>query len=105
MLAEYNASSLAAIVVLTDGVTTDGESLTHASDAARDQGVPLFFVGIGDANEMHNLRLHDLQAVDSVYVNDHIIFELTLTAPAILARPCRSRSRKRARTRSWTSRT
>ena len=41
--------------------------------------MPLFFVGIGDANDVRNLRLHDLQAVDSVYVNDRIFFELTLT--------------------------
>ncbi|HVS36477.1 MAG TPA: VWA domain-containing protein, partial [Gemmataceae bacterium] len=78
VLAEYNASSLAGVVVLTDGVSTEGENLDHVADAARDQGVPLFFVGIGDANEMHNLRLHDLQAVDSVYVNDHIVFDLML---------------------------
>ncbi len=79
VLAEYNAASLAAVVVLTDGVTTEGESLDHASDFAKDQGVPLFFVGVGDANDVRNLRLHDLQAVDSVYVNDRILFELTLT--------------------------
>ena len=79
VLAEYNAASLAAVVVFTDGVTTEGESLDHASDFAKDQGVPLFFVGVGDANDVRNLRLHDLQAVDSVYVNDRILFELTLT--------------------------
>jgi hypothetical protein len=79
VLGEYNASSLAAVVVLTDGVTTEGETLDQASEYAKDQGVPLFFVGIGDANEQHNLRLHDLQAVDSVYVNDRIFFELTLS--------------------------
>ena len=79
VLAEYNAASLAAVVVFTDGVTTEGESLDHAADFAKDQGVPLFFVGLGDANDVRNLRLHDLQAVDSVYVNDHISFELTLS--------------------------
>ncbi len=75
---EYNASSLAAVVVLTDGVTTEGESLDHAAEYAKDQGVPLFFVGLGDANDVRNIRLHDLQAVDSVYVNDRILFELSL---------------------------
>ena len=28
---------------------------------------------------MRNIRLHDLQAADSVFVNDRILFELTLT--------------------------
>jgi von Willebrand factor type A domain/Aerotolerance regulator N-terminal len=79
VLGEYNASSLAAVVVLTDGVTTEGENLEQASEYAKDQGVPLFFVGLGDANDVRNIQLHDLQAVDSVYVNDHLYFELTLT--------------------------
>src|SRR5205823_4896306 len=79
VLGEYNAASLAAVVVLTDGVTTEGETLDQASEYAKDQGVPLFFVGVGDANEQHNLRLHDLQAVDSVYVNDRIFFELNVS--------------------------
>ena len=90
VLAEYNASSLAAVVVLTDGVTTEGESLDHAADFAKDQGVPLFFVGLGDANDVRNIRLHDLQAVDSVYVNDRILFELSLNG-AGLPRPDRAR--------------
>ena len=79
VLGEYNAASLAAVVVLTDGVTTEGENLEKASEYAKDQGVPLFFVGLGDANDVRNLRLHDLQTVDSVYVNDRVFFELTLT--------------------------
>ena len=79
VLDEYSASSLAAVVILTDGVTTEGEDLVQASEYAKDQGVPLFFVGVGDANDVRNLCLHDLQAVDSVYVNDRIFFELTLT--------------------------
>ena len=41
--------------------------------------MPLFFVGLGDAHDVRDLHLHDLQAEDSVYVNDRIIFELTLT--------------------------
>ena len=79
VLGEYNASSLAAVVILTDGVTTEGETLEQAAGYAKDQGVPLFFVGVGDANDVPTLRLHDLQAVDSVFVNDRIFFELTLT--------------------------
>jgi von Willebrand factor type A domain/Aerotolerance regulator N-terminal len=79
VLGEYNASSLAAVVILTDGVTTEGETLEQAAGYAKEQGVPLFFVGVGDANDVRNLRLHDLQVVDSVFVNDRIFFELTLT--------------------------
>ena len=45
------------------------------ADYAAQKGVPLFLVGIGDDHEVRDLRLHDLQVEDNVYVNDHVIFE------------------------------
>src|SRR5262249_48207975 len=50
------------------------------SEYARQVGVPLYFVGIGDAHDVRDLYLHDLQADDSVFVNDRIIFKLKVTA-------------------------
>jgi hypothetical protein len=79
VLNDFRGSSLAAVVMLTDGVTTEGEDLVKASRYAAQVGVPLFFVGIGDAHEVRDLRLHDLQVEDSVYVNDTIVFEVRLT--------------------------
>ena len=80
VLAEYGAVPPAAVVVLTDGVTTEGESLDHAADYARSQGVPLFFVGVGDPNEARNIRLHNLKAAEVSYVNDTLVFDLKLKA-------------------------
>src|SRR5207253_21579 len=77
----FRGSSLAAIVMLTDGVTTEGEDLVKVSKYASQMGVPLFFVGIGDDNERRDVYLHDLQVEDSVYVHDRVVFELWLTAP------------------------
>lgn len=79
VLNDFRGSSLSAIVMLTDGVTTEGEDVVKASRYAAQVGVPLFFVGLGDAHEARDLRLHDLQVEDSVYVNDRIVFELRLT--------------------------
>jgi hypothetical protein len=79
VLNDFRGSSLAAVVMLTDGVTTEGEDLVKASRYAAQVGVPLFFVGIGDAHEVRDLKLHDLQVEDSVYVNDTIVFEVRLT--------------------------
>src|SRR5262249_54628451 len=62
-----------------DGVTTEGEDLLKASRYARQVGVPLFFVGLGDAHEVRDLQLHDLQVEDTVYVNDRVVFEARLT--------------------------
>jgi hypothetical protein len=79
VLNDFRGSSLAAVVMLTDGVTTEGEDLAHAARHAAQLGVPLFFIGLGDSHEARDLRLHDLQAEDAVYVNDRIVFELRLT--------------------------
>ena len=37
-----------AILVLTDGRTTDGPRLSEAADFARKEDVPLFTIGLGD---------------------------------------------------------
>ena len=42
--------------------------------------MPLFFIGMGDAHEARDLKLHDLQVEDSVYVNDKLVFEGRVTA-------------------------
>jgi hypothetical protein len=80
VLNDFRGSSLAALVMLTDGVTTDGEDLGKASRYAAQMGVPLFFVGLGEAHPARHLRLHDLQVEDVVYVNDRLVFEARLTS-------------------------
>src|SRR5438132_2474096 len=79
VLNDFRGSSLSAVVMLTDGVTTDGEDLPQVSRYAAQMGVPLYFVGIGDSHELRDLYLHDLQVEDSVYVNDRVVFEARLT--------------------------
>jgi hypothetical protein len=79
VLNDFRGSSLAAVVMLTDGVTTEGEDLGKVARYAGQVGVPLFFVGVGDAHEVRDLKLHDLQVEESVYVNDRVVFEARLT--------------------------
>jgi hypothetical protein len=80
VLNDFRGSSLAAILMLTDGVTTEGEDLAKVSHYAAQMGVPLFFVGLGDVHLLRNLQLHDLQVEDTVHVNDRLVFEARLTA-------------------------
>jgi hypothetical protein len=79
VLNDFRGSSLAAIIMLTDGVTTEGEELVPASRYAAQLGVPLFFIGIGDAQEIRDIALHDLHVEDTVYVNDRLVFEVRVT--------------------------
>ena len=75
----YRGSSLSAVIMFTDGVTTKDETIQQVGDYAAQKAVPLFFVGIGDDHEVRDLRLHDLQVEDTVFVNDRIPFEARLT--------------------------
>jgi hypothetical protein len=75
---DFRGSSLAAVVMLTDGVTTEGEDLPRVAKYAAQMGVPLFFVGIGDAHDVRDIYLQNLQVDDNVYVRDKLIFELDL---------------------------
>jgi hypothetical protein len=76
VLDDFSGRPLAAVIMLTDGVTTEGEDLARVAQKRR--GVPLFLVGIGDAHEERDLDLHDLQVEKAVYVNDRVVFEARL---------------------------
>ncbi|MHB8901686.1 MAG: hypothetical protein ACYC6Y_23270 [Thermoguttaceae bacterium] len=65
----------AAIVLLTDGVNTEGPSLEEATDSAVRKGVPLFAVGLGDQRPVRDLQLTDLLVEDLVFVGDVVQFE------------------------------
>jgi len=77
---DFRGSSLAGVIALTDGITTEGEDLASVSRKAAQLGVPLFFIGLGDDHEVRDLKLHDLQVESSVYVHDRLVFEARLTA-------------------------
>lgn len=75
----YRGSTLTAVVMLSDGITTRDQTIAQATEYAAQKGVPLFFVGIGDDHQIRDLKLHDLQVEDTVFVGDRIIFEARLT--------------------------
>jgi uncharacterized membrane protein len=94
VLGDFGTSSLGAVVMFTDGVTVPGidgdvtperkdggrnqDPLVAAAEAAGTRGVPLFFVGLGDARGLRDIRLLSLDAPDVVHVRDHIEFKTTL---------------------------
>jgi hypothetical protein len=52
----------AAVIVLTDGVTTSGKSLSAAAQVARRKTIPLFLVGLGSDRPVRDLRVGDLSS-------------------------------------------
>lgn len=80
VLDDLRGSVPAAIVLLTDGVNTDGPPLAEGAASAQRRGVPLFCVGLGSEQPVRDLRLSDLLVEDVVFVGDVVPFECKLTA-------------------------
>ena len=49
VLTEMRGAPPSAIVVYSDGQTTEGESLSKAAELAKSKGVPVYAVGLGSA--------------------------------------------------------
>ncbi len=83
VLDQLRGTMPAAIVVLTDGINTDGPSLDDAAEYARRRGVPLFFIGMGSDRPIRDLKLSDLVVNDVVFVNNVVPFDCKLTAEGL----------------------
>lgn len=79
----------AAIVFLTDGVTTQGETLADAALYAQRRGVPIVTVGLGSDQAVQDLKLHDPLYDDVVFKNDLLSLEAKLTAQGFQGRRVR----------------
>lgn len=70
--------STAAIVVLTDGVTTAGPTLADAATYARARSLPLHIVGLGSSHPPRDVRLNNLLVDEVAFVGDVLNFDLQL---------------------------
>jgi hypothetical protein len=79
ILNDLRGAPPSAIVLFSDGINTDGESLGDAATHARRKGVPLFTVGLGNQRPNRDLIVSDLLVDDVVFVDDMVNFEFKLT--------------------------
>lgn len=80
VLSESRGAMPSAILLLSDGQTTDGEPLAQAAELARRKGVPLYTIGLGDTEPARDLELSDLQVDDVVFVDDLVKFQARLSS-------------------------
>ena len=78
VLAAQRGRSTAAVIVLTDGITTAGPPLSEAALAARRRAIPLYVVGLGEDQPPRDLRLADLLVEDTVLVGDLVHFDAVI---------------------------
>jgi len=98
VLDDLRGAAPAAIVILSDGVNTDGPPLAEAALLARRRGVPLFTVALGSDRPVRDLKLADLLVDDVVFAGDVVQFEAKLsgtgfqgeTVPVVLREKDRS---------------
>jgi uncharacterized membrane protein len=69
----------AAALVMTDGVTTEGQTLSDVAEYARRKGVPLLLVGLGNDQPPRDLRISDLLVDEAVFVGDLLNFDFRLS--------------------------
>jgi len=86
VLDELRGTPPAAIVLLTDGINTEGPPLAEGALAARRRGVPLLVVALGDERPVRDLRLSDLLVDDLVFAGDVVNFEAQLTGTGFAGR-------------------
>jgi hypothetical protein len=80
VLTELRGARPSAIVVLSDGQTTEGESLSKASELAKTKGVPVYTVGVGSPEPARDIELTELLVDDVVFVDDAVRFQAKLLA-------------------------
>jgi len=98
VLTELRGVPPTAIVLLTDGQTTDGETVAKAAEFAARKGVPLFPIGLGDPEAPRDIELSELLVDDVVFVEDLVRFQPKLTAKGYAKQELTIRLKQRAPT-------
>ncbi|MBC8356273.1 MAG: VWA domain-containing protein [Planctomycetes bacterium] len=78
--------STAAIILLTDGVTTDGQTLSDIATYAKGKSVPLHIVGLGSEQPPRDIRLSDLLVDEIAFVGDVLNFKVQLSSLGLAGR-------------------
>lgn len=68
-----------AVLMISDGVVTEGETLSQSAAFASRKGIPLYTVGVGDPGRQVDVEVHDLLVDHTVFVDDLVAFEAKLT--------------------------
>jgi hypothetical protein len=87
VLDDLRGTPPSAIILISDGINTDGPTLVEAAAQARRKGVPVFTVLVGSETPTRDLALTDLTVDEVVFVDDMVHFEFRLTATGFAGRP------------------
>lgn len=85
VLDDFRGSPPAAVVVFSDGVSSQGppERLSAAADEARNLAVPIWTVAVGSATDAIDLEIRDVLVDDVALVGDSLMFDVRLAATGV----------------------
>jgi len=79
----------AAIILFSDGITTEGVSLSDAAELARARQIPMYTVATGSETALCDVWIQDLMVDDVAFVNDRLTFDVQLGASGCAGKPIR----------------
>lgn len=79
------------LVILTDGVVNEGPSLEDAAKRARQDQVPLYFIGFGAEKGYPDLSVQGWVMEDKVFLGDYVVLQAQLVAKNTNAKEVRVR--------------
>ncbi|GAA4425860.1 hypothetical protein [Bremerella cremea] len=80
ILEQQRGRPTAAVVLLSDGVTIEGSSLSEGAQQAALRGIPVFPIGIGSQQLSRELRLEEVVVDPVAFVGDTLTFTIRLSA-------------------------
>ena len=94
LIDQQRGRSTAAIILLTDGITTEGTKLSNVAIRARSKSIPLHIVGLGSEQPPRDIRLSDLLVDDIAFVGDILNFDMQLHSLGLAGRQATVRLRR-----------
>ena len=82
---QHRGRSVAAVIVLTDGINTNGSSLQDASDWIAKKSIPLLIGGIGSLQQTPDIALENPLAPTMAHLGEQLFLEVDLNLLGELA--------------------
>jgi hypothetical protein len=87
VLDDFPLEPPAAIVLLSDGVNTEGIPLASAAQEARRRGVPIFAMGLGSDDAPRDVEVADVLVDRAVFVGDAVSVQAQINATGLEGQP------------------
>ena len=72
-----------AVILLTDGIVTEGERLTSAASYARQKSVAVYPIALGNSDPTRDIELHDVQVEDVAFVDDPVTIQCKVSSQGL----------------------